>query len=544
MTKLIFPKGFKEKLKQEIIDELKNRKVRLDSSDFDFIMSKTQDLIDAIPKFDDEIIKELSNKIGLLQNEKKIVSNNPITKEVRTDFINEILDQIKIPNSGKEGKQGKKGTDGKDGHNYSLTDQDKLDIADSVEKKDFIDTKEFNQKIAQLIKDLQNGRIRLPAHSGANGPEVIAKIDKALGQDDWKQGGSTNKLKSVATNYTITQDDFIVFADATANTVDISLPLDPVHGNVFVVKCLDSTFACNVLSNGKNIDGLAVDRNLLEDQAETYQFDEVFGWGIRYNPAVQDGMIYLKGNEKIDGSLRIIVGIDPKKVRIEERTSGVWNTTSIEVAQASVSIGRNLELSASGEWLETRNQQDQLDSLIPHLDYDENGSFPPHCPNLGRKLIKQFIGGGLNAEVIGTSLTTSFTSADNALARRFYVFTGSVGAISPVRITFTSESINGNVIWEKTLPTETFATPFDPDVFWDIGGAIQNIPNETIFLTATSDNNISFVSDSNGDWILGADFWRYTKDDFIMDDRVFTSDPVPIMVRDLDFVITKGELLQ
>lgn len=194
MKEIIFPKEFKQKLKSEIksevktdlkseiISELENRRIRLDSTDLDFIMLKTSELINKNkPRFDnEEIVSKLLKQVILSEEQKKLAFNKDLilTKEVRADFISDILDKIPRP---KDGEAGKDAPPAKDGKNYVLNDQDKMDIADSVNLKGMMTEDLFNIRNLQLIKDIQKGKIRLPAHSGASGPEVIKKIDEVLG---------------------------------------------------------------------------------------------------------------------------------------------------------------------------------------------------------------------------------------------------------------------------------------------------------------------------------------------------------------------------
>lgn len=196
MSELIFPKSFVDKLKKdirsEILSELEKRKMRMDSDDIDLIMTSTKDLIERNKvRFDQEaLVVKLLKQVVLSEEEKKLAFNRDkiLSKEVRADFINDVLDKITIPKDGLPGKDAPPAKDGDPGQDYILTDQDKFDIAESVDLKGLMTEERFNIRNLQLIKDIQKGRIRLPAHAGASGPEVIKKIDKALGTKDWQNG--------------------------------------------------------------------------------------------------------------------------------------------------------------------------------------------------------------------------------------------------------------------------------------------------------------------------------------------------------------------
>lgn len=243
--KLIIPKEVKEKLKEEIrselLEELCKREIRLDSSSIDFILGKTQALIESKQhRFDsEEIVTKLLKQVVLSEEEKKLAFNKDriLSRDVRTDFINDILDKIEKPKDGKDGQKGSSGLPGKDGKDYILNDQDKLDIAEEVNIKGLMTEDLFNKRNAQLIKDIQNGKIRLPARSGANGPEVIAKIDKTLGTTDWKNGlpgdgtlsGNLDSIQyTTGTPDPISQPEGLSWWNDDDHTLNLSTGLGPI----------------------------------------------------------------------------------------------------------------------------------------------------------------------------------------------------------------------------------------------------------------------------------------------------------------------------
>ena len=87
-------------------------------------------------------------------------------------------------------------------------------------------------------------------------------------------------VKIKIANYTMTSSDTTIFADASSNPVDISLGLSPIQSQRYTVKCIDATFACKVLRDGKNIDGMANDLTLALNVSRTLEYDETYGWGI------------------------------------------------------------------------------------------------------------------------------------------------------------------------------------------------------------------------------------------------------------------------
>lgn len=86
-------------------------------------------------------------------------------------------------------------------------------------------------------------------------------------------GGNVRSIVAKAADYTITSDDYTIIADGTSNTVTLSLPASPNEGQIFNIKCKDSTFTVTIDRNGKNIDGDASDFEIVEDESVTLQYD-------------------------------------------------------------------------------------------------------------------------------------------------------------------------------------------------------------------------------------------------------------------------------
>lgn len=97
---------------------------------------------------------------------------------------------------------------------------------------------------------------------------------------EYVTGAQIRALRTETNDYTIVATDHTILADATSNTVDISLPASPNQGQIFNVFCTDSTFTCTVARNGNNINGVASDQTLLATESVTFQFDSTYGWII------------------------------------------------------------------------------------------------------------------------------------------------------------------------------------------------------------------------------------------------------------------------
>ena len=93
-------------------------------------------------------------------------------------------------------------------------------------------------------------------------------------------GGQRVDIKGIATNYNATYNDYIILVDTTSGNIAITLPSNPTDGQVFIVKRVIGDNQCSVHRNGNNIDGIALDRNLVLNQSETFCFMTGYGWTI------------------------------------------------------------------------------------------------------------------------------------------------------------------------------------------------------------------------------------------------------------------------
>jgi hypothetical protein len=133
-----------------------------------------------------------------------------------------------------------------------------------------------------LVVDTINGRVGIntvPSSAFEVSGDITSSTFITVGLTDFT-GGSIRGILLVTGDYTVTSNDYTIVANAGSNTVTLTLPAVPTNGQVFNIKSIDSTFACTVARNGNNIDDAATDRNLVKNQAETYQFLTGFGWII------------------------------------------------------------------------------------------------------------------------------------------------------------------------------------------------------------------------------------------------------------------------
>ena len=106
--------------------------------------------------------------------------------------------------------------------------------------------------------------------------------------------------------------------------------------------------------------------------------DRVYAPGPGEKTANLLNALYVKGDANTDGSVRLRPDSqNPTNLVIEERSSGVWNPTGVEVAASTIYLGRDLRLGGDGDWLRQEKQGAAArDALIPHHEFSDAGGQP------------------------------------------------------------------------------------------------------------------------------------------------------------------------
>lgn len=92
--------------------------------------------------------------------------------------------------------------------------------------------------------------------------------------------GATIDIQNRTGDYTTIKNDGLVLANASLNTVTISLDDTAIAGQSHVIKCIDDTFSCLVGRNGNEIDGVAESFELFRDESISVRADSDNNWWI------------------------------------------------------------------------------------------------------------------------------------------------------------------------------------------------------------------------------------------------------------------------
>ncbi len=260
-------------------------------------------------------------------------------------------------------------------------------------------------------------------------------------------------------------------------------------------------------------------------------------------------IVYIKGNETTDGSIRFrfITTVPPDapetEAHVELRATGVWNDTGLMFSAGSISLGRDLKVSAAGRFLETVDISSSISTpnkfLIPHIEFANVGEIE-HAKMPVTDTFKQFpiFTGTPDGQVTGTTIGQIFTGITNRILERSNHEVGTIGATAEIQISFFAGVNNAGILFNRfNIPASDMVanTPLNIVFAEDFG-----IERSTIFQEFKSVNAISLKT-IGGNIITEQEGHPLGTEDILLDNQVLTkgSDPDSITPADLDFVFAK-----
>jgi hypothetical protein len=172
----------------------------------------------------------------------------------------------------------------------------------------------------------------------------------------------------------------------------------------------------------------------------------------KVNPA---DIIYLKGKENVDGSLRIVPDTthDGTHFELELRTHGVWNLTSLDVSgETALSIGEGLDIGAAGPHLMSKDSVTNTQFLHGRTAFSDSvgTAEAAETPILTPKVIRSILQPDDSGEKLGTTITWSETLAESRVVTKIYLNV-STPATNNVTLNLRAGSADGNLIFTHRL---------------------------------------------------------------------------------------------
>lgn len=234
--------------------------------------------------------------------------------------------------------------------------------------------------------------------------------------------------------------------------------------------------------------------------------------------------VYILGDESTDGSLRLIPDTSfSTEVEFQRRNEGVWNDTGILIAASTVYLGRELRISAAGEFILTRDVSERIKSLVPHVVYDDaTGSQEFITVPLAGELQNEVpVQPDFSGEITGSIIEfTAPWTLETALLSLVDLKTGSTAASDAVLLqVWRGTDDTGELFFQRTYPADQL--PANSDVFLDTNGLVEVKNGDNVFfrLTAAS-GTISLLADvTNTIPYLAFDLYYLTEDKITPDEQ-------------------------
>jgi len=228
-----------------------------------------------------------------------------------------------------------------------------------------------------------------------------------------------------------------------------------------------------------------------------------------------------------DGSIRIVFTPGDPSAHIEAKASGVYNDTGFRFASSSVLIGRDLQASAVGGFLETLNLSeidDHLKALIPHIQFDINGTLgAAHTPILDVRKDFVVFPGPTSFQTVATSIGQVFTSVPTRVLHSVTHQVGTIQSTAPVEVSYYKGTDNtGPLLNRINLPSNSMVASTPLVIVYDSDFGFENATQ--IFFEFKSSANISLEKNSAGNVITTQNGHELTELDNILDEFVLAND--------------------
>jgi len=219
------------------------------------------------------------------------------------------------------------------------------------------------------------------------------------------------------------------------------------------------------------------------------------------------GILYITSDETADnsldiapeGSIRIDFHPGDSVAHIEKFLNGVWNDTGFRFASSSVSIGRDTILSGSAGFIETNNPSGivgHIRSVIPHIEFDDQGTGQPQTPFLKAEEVFDVFTGAVS-ETVSTAIGINLGVSPGRFLEMSIHEVGTIGSSAPVTVSIYLGTDNtGFIKDQRILPANTLVANTTLTINYDNDLGFR--AGEQNFMEFTSTTNFSLKTDIGG----------------------------------------------
>ena len=237
-------------------------------------------------------------------------------------------------------------------------------------------------------------------------------------------------------------------------------------------------------------------------------------------------VIYIKGDEFTDGSIRFLYSDPDEFAHIESRNNGVWNDTGLRFSPNSIEVGRDMFLSSAAGFLGTFNPSAAHGhgrSLIPHIQFDnDGGTEKAHLPFLDKPrdfvIYENPVG-----EIVGTTIGQVFNVAPSRIMKTSTHQVGSVGASAQVTHSFYTGTDNTGLLFSRfNIPAGDLVATSPLVIDYKSAFGFDSAAN--IFMELTSASNFSLQTDVGGNLVTTHFAYEIKEIDSLADELVLSND--------------------
>jgi len=243
-----------------------------------------------------------------------------------------------------------------------------------------------------------------------------------------------------------------------------------------------------------------------------------------------DGL-YVRGSDPETGSLRIVPGLITGAIRLEEKTTGVWNTAPIEIDSGTLHLGLNLDFEAGGDWVRIRDADRELDSLLPSTPFDEGGTITGCLvPVVDIHKTNIPVQPDFSVDNVATVHGSANAPTSDVLGTSHRMKTGAVAATEEVMVAHYRGTDNtGTLFSARNFPASKF--PANTEVTIELRGMLSALDGEQIYTEFTSEAPFSVLGDSEGNPYTTWDFHNSSVEE-VLTNHYIVNDEMDLLFTD------------
>lgn len=250
-----------------------------------------------------------------------------------------------------------------------------------------------------------------------------------------------------------------------------------------------------------------------------------------------ENVLYIKGDNDTDGSIRFAFREGESVAHLEARSSGVWNDDGLRISSRSLDVGRDMTISAVAGHLETTNPSaavGHVKGLIPHIEFDDGGTTQAETPVVAAEEIFTVFGTAVG-ETTGTTIGIQIGVTPGRIIEESIHEVGATVPTSKVQVSFYTGTDNTGFLFNrKILPASDFVAnttleiPYANDLGFEAG--------VSVFMEFSSDTPLSLKIDAGGNPLTKHEAHALDEVGLFMENVIYDNGLGLVLTSDLNLV--------